>query len=162
MIRKCFCHIHPIKVAIQEHTSVIINDFFLIMAALRSRCGHYILPCDLFFLLLFSSTNLSRRTLDVCHTSTHCVALVGIYNACLKCAARHSSSGRQANFVALNRGLHLYSAGRPSRWVLALICSVKLLWPLVIFEHAHLDSRTDSRALRAEYCIVGIPHNTAI
>ena len=27
---------------------------------------------------------------------------------------------------------------------------------------AHLDSRTDSQALRAEYCIVGIPHNTAI
>jgi len=26
----------------------------------------------------------------------------------------------------------------------------------------HLDSRTDSQALRAEYCIVGIPHNTAI
>jgi len=39
---------------------------------------------------------------------------------------------------------------------------VKLLWPLVIFGHAHLDSRTDSRVLRAEYCIVGIPHNTAI
>jgi len=28
--------------------------------------------------------------------------------------------------------------------------------------HAHLDSRTDSQALRAEYCIVGIPHDTAI
>ena len=26
----------------------------------------------------------------------------------------------------------------------------------------HIDSRTDSQALRAEYCIVGIPHNTAI
>jgi len=41
---------------------------------------------------------------------------------------------------------------------------VKLLWlpVLVIFGHAHLVSRTDSRALRAEYCIVGIPHNTAI
>jgi len=39
---------------------------------------------------------------------------------------------------------------------------VKLLSPLVIFGHAHLDSRTDSQALRAEYCIVGIPHNTAI
>jgi len=38
---------------------------------------------------------------------------------------------------------------------------VKLLWPLVIFGHAHLDSRTDNLALRAEYCIVGIPHNTA-
>jgi len=27
-----------------------------------------------------------------------------------------SSSGRQPNFAALNRGRHLYSAGRPSRW----------------------------------------------
>jgi len=29
--------------------------------------------------------------------------------------ARHSSSRRQPNFAALNRGRHLYSAGRPSR-----------------------------------------------
>jgi len=33
--------------------------------------------------------------------------------------AWHSSSGRQPNFAALNRGRHLYSAGRPSRWALA-------------------------------------------
>jgi len=39
---------------------------------------------------------------------------------------------------------------------------VKLLSSLVIFGHAHLDSRTDSQALRAEYCTVGIPRNTAI
>jgi len=32
-----------------------------------------------------------------------------------------SSSGRQPNFVALNRGRHLCSAGRPSRWALAHI-----------------------------------------
>jgi len=32
-----------------------------------------------------------------------------------------SSSGRQPNFAALNRGRHLYSAGRPSRWALAHI-----------------------------------------
>jgi len=38
----------------------------------------------------------------------------------------------------------------------------KLLWPLVIFGHADLHSRTDSQALRAKYCIVGIPCNTAI
>jgi len=37
---------------------------------------------------------------------------------------RHSSSGCQPNFVALNRGRHLYSAGRPSRWALAHI----LVW----------------------------------
>jgi len=37
--------------------------------------------------------------------------------------ARHSSSGRQPKFAALNRGRHLYSAGRPSRWTLAHISS---------------------------------------
>jgi len=31
------------------------------------------------------------------------------------------SSGHQPNFAALNRGRHLYSAGRPSRWALAHI-----------------------------------------
>jgi len=35
--------------------------------------------------------------------------------------ARHSSSELQPNFAALNRGRHLYSAGRPSRWALAHI-----------------------------------------
>jgi len=34
---------------------------------------------------------------------------------------------------------------------------VNLLRPLVIFGHARLGSRTDSQALRDEYCIVGIP-----
>jgi len=35
--------------------------------------------------------------------------------------ARYSSSGRQPNFAALNRGRHIYSAGRPSRWALTHI-----------------------------------------
>jgi len=35
--------------------------------------------------------------------------------------ARHSGTGRQPNFAALNRGRHLYSAGWPSRWALAHI-----------------------------------------
>ena len=37
--------------------------------------------------------------------------------------ARHSSSGRQPNFAALNRGRHLRSTGRPSPWALAHISS---------------------------------------
>jgi len=41
--------------------------------------------------------------------------------------ARHSSSGRQLNFAALNRGHHLYLAGRPSRWALAHILVVFIL-----------------------------------
>ena len=50
----------------------------ILMAALRSRCGHYIFA--LWFLLssLFSSPNLSGRTLDVYRSSTHGVALVRI------------------------------------------------------------------------------------
>jgi len=35
--------------------------------------------------------------------------------------ARQSSSERHPNFAALNRGRHLCSAGRPSRWALAHI-----------------------------------------
>ena len=36
---------------------------------------------------------------------------------------RHSSIGGQPNFAALNKGRHLYSAGRLSRWALAHISS---------------------------------------
>jgi len=71
---------------------------------------------------------------------------------------------------------HYYAATHPAAWSVALpVCHtiepsvngndapyVKLLSPLVIFGHAHLDSRTDIQALLAEYCIVGIPQNTAI
>ena len=47
--------------------------------------------------------------------------------------ARHSSSGRQPNFAALNRGRHLYSAGRPSRWALAHILVRSVLFSSVLF-----------------------------
>ena len=60
------------------------------MAALRSRCGHYVFA--LWFLLLsflFSSPNLSRRRLDV-YNSTHGAASVRIWNADLKRAAHGS------------------------------------------------------------------------
>jgi len=52
----------------------------LIMVALWNRADHYIFA--LWFLLssifFISSPNLSRRRLDVCHISTHGVALVRI------------------------------------------------------------------------------------
>ena len=50
-------------------------------------------------------------------TSNSCVLLLTYCSV----TARHFSSGRQPNFTALNRGRHLYSAGRPSRWALAHI-----------------------------------------
>jgi len=46
--------------------------------------------------------------------------------------ARHSSSGRQSNFAALNRGRHLYSAGRSSRWASAHISSFVMFLLLLL------------------------------
>jgi len=48
-----------------------VETLHFIMAALRSRCGHYIFICGFFFLLLFFSPNLSGRRLDVYHTYVH-------------------------------------------------------------------------------------------
>jgi len=62
----------------------------LIMVALWNRADHYIFMLWFVVLLFFSSPNLSRRRLDVCHTSTHGVALVRIQDAGLKPAARGS------------------------------------------------------------------------
>ena len=72
-----------------------------IMAAL---CGHYIFALWFLFILLsffffFSSPNLSRRRLDVYHTSTHGVALVRIYDACLKRGARGSLKAQDAKIA---------------------------------------------------------------
>ena len=70
---------------------VLLSSSFFFMVALWNRADHYIFM--LWFLssmFFFSSPNLSGRRLDVCHTSTHSVALVQIQNACLKCAARGS------------------------------------------------------------------------
>jgi len=70
------------------------------MVALRNKADHYILSCGFFFFLsssfFFSSTNLSRRRLNVCHTSTHGVALVRFQDAGLKRAARGSLKTQDA------------------------------------------------------------------
>jgi len=67
------------------------------MVALWNRADHYIFM--LWFVLLscfFSSPNLSRRRLDVCHTSTHGVALVQISDTGLKRAASGSLKTQDA------------------------------------------------------------------
>jgi len=72
--------------------SICIYRPLIFVAALRSRYGYYIfIVVSSTFLLLslfFSSLNLSRRRLDVYHTSTHGVALVRIWDTGLKRAAR--------------------------------------------------------------------------
>jgi len=69
-----------------------------------------------------------------------------------------SSSGRQPNFAALNRGRHLCSAGRPSPWALVhILVGTMLLWIVVntdsvcsqgqVFKRAHVKC--------AKYFILG-------
>ena len=65
------------------------------MVALCNRTDHYILMLK-FFSSFFSSPNLSRRRLDVCHTFTHGVALVRIYDAGLNAAGRGSLKTQEA------------------------------------------------------------------
>ena len=63
----------------------------LVMVALCNRADHiYFHPVVCSFFFLFSSPKLSRHRLDVCHTSTHGVALVRIQDAGLKRAASGS------------------------------------------------------------------------
>ena len=60
------------------------------------------------FLSFFSSPNLSGRRLDVCHTSTHGVALVRIQDAGLKGSARsllEMQDAKNRQKVAKNRHL---------------------------------------------------------
>ena len=70
------------------HHLLLFYTFSLFMVAIWNRADHCIFA--LWLLSFFSSPNLSGRRLDVYHTSTHGVALVRIWNACLKCAARGS------------------------------------------------------------------------
>jgi len=87
------------------------------MAALPSRCGHYIFcPVVSIFLSSFSSPNLSGRRVDICHTSphiiiiiiknVHSVALVRIWNAGLKYAARGSLEVQDAKMTQKSPSAH--------------------------------------------------------
>ena len=56
-----------------------IRGAVIFMAAVWNRAGHYIFVLFLSsYFFLFSMSNISGRTLDVYHTSTHGVALVRI------------------------------------------------------------------------------------
>ena len=79
----------------QLRRHLLVSHYF--MVALWNRETIYIFM--LWFILLssfFSSPNLSRRRLDVCHSSTHGVALVRISDAGLKPAVRGSLKTQDA------------------------------------------------------------------
>ena len=69
-------------------TGPFLLSISVFMVALWNMADHYIFA--MFSSFFFSSPNLSRHRLDVCHTSTHGVALVRISDAGMKRAARSS------------------------------------------------------------------------
>jgi len=72
---------------------VFVLCFFLLLSygrPMKQSRPLYFALWFLSFFFFFSSHNLSGRRLDVYHTSTHGVALMRIYNAGLKYAARGS------------------------------------------------------------------------
>ena len=110
------------------------------MAALSNRAGHYIFMLwfvlSSFFFFL-SSPNLSRRRLDVCHTTTHGVALVQIYDAGLKHAARGSPKIQDA------KSHHKIAIWAPSHNFVGYIFTTK----------AHIDNR---KKLVKQQCLLHI------
>ena len=92
----------------------VSSSSFFFMVALCNTTDHHSFALRFLFLSFFSSSNLSGRRLDVYHTSTHGVALVRIYNACLKCAARSLLEIQDAKIAILAPshnyvGLYLHS-----------------------------------------------------
>jgi len=60
---------------IERNYQVLWPPYVIGQAVIFLPCGFYLLLPSIY---LFSSPNLSRRRLDVCHTSAHGVALVRI------------------------------------------------------------------------------------
>ena len=78
VLQACLTHLLFHQSVVWGILSLLCEILFVIfMVALWNMADHYIFA--LWFLsFFFSSPNLSRRRLDVCHTSTHDVALVPI------------------------------------------------------------------------------------
>ena len=67
-----------------------------------------------------------------------------------------SSSGRQPNFAVLNRGRHLCSAGRPSRWALA---HIPVVFITLRVRHSRRKTHIDHGCLCVCLSLAAFPHH---
>ena len=111
----------------------------------NSSSGH---QCTAMFLQLRHVLTIGKNLLNsnISPTCSHNMVDIGPLTASLgypskfqrisrlgSVTALHSSSGRQPNFAASNRGRHLYSAGRPSRSALAhVLVSYQLVYMICL------------------------------
>jgi len=109
------------------------------MAALRSKWGHYIFVLFLSsFFFFFSLLNRSRGRLDVCHTSTHGVALVRIEDAGLKRAACGSMKYRTQKW---RKNRHLGTIAQLCRPISSQLKHVSTIEKTFKQQYFHISSR---------------------
>jgi len=110
------------KVAKNRHLGTIAQLQRAISLQLRhvSRIGKNLLSSNISSTCPYNMVNLGPLVAEILSLvwETQLIS-TGLASWQRYCTA--SSSGRQSNFAALNRGRHLCSAGRPSRWTLAHI-----------------------------------------
>jgi len=112
-------------------TTANFNGFHVLAALLQRLCSpeanqtlHDVWPSPglLHYIYIFGGlAPLWNFAMCKVHITSKCCIFLYWQHYCTA-----SSTGRQPNFAALNRGRHLYSAGRPSRWALAHISSCLL------------------------------------
>jgi len=107
-----------------EHHRTNLSGYIFVTKAHVDNLKN-LLSSDIYSTCLYNMVYFSPLTAEICWRVWGTPANINGFRVL---AALHSSSGRQPNFAALNRGRHLYSAGRPSRWVLAHILVMVALY----------------------------------
>ena len=108
------------KIAILAPSQTLSSYIFATKARIDNRKN--LLNSNISPICLYNMPNLGLLAAEICWRVWGTPANFNV-SRLGSVTARQSSSGRQPNFAALNRGRHLYSAGRPSRWALAHISS---------------------------------------
>ena len=107
----------------RHHRTTLSGYIFAIKARIDNRKN--LLSINMSSTCTHNMVNLGPLTAEIGSTIWCIAANFNWFRVCQRyCTA--SSSGRQPNFGALNRGRHLCLAGRPSGWALAhiLVCLV--------------------------------------
>jgi len=125
----CFARLAEIQDAKNRHFSTIAQLCRAVSSQLRhvSTIGKKLLNTDTSSTCPHNMVNFGLLTAEIPLASLgHSFQFQRL--SCLgSVTARHFNSERPPNFAALNRGHHLYSAGRPSRWALAHILVLLIL-----------------------------------
>ena len=85
------------------------------------RQSEKLLNSNVFLTCLHNMVNFGKLAAEICWRVWGTTANFNGFRVLAEVTALHSSSGRQPNFAAFNKGRHLNSAERPSRWALAHI-----------------------------------------